>query len=101
MRLSELSPKWIAVRENGDAIGVTFLCPHCRQVHIGAWFAEPVDINGIPGIDLDLPLFMAQHPENKYWHRTGDTFETLTLTPSVDTSQHGHWHGFLTSGAIT
>lgn len=25
---------------------------------------------------------------------------TLTLTPSVDASKHGHWHGFITNGEI-
>jgi hypothetical protein len=32
------------------------------------------------------------------WQRTGETFETLTLTPSVDCSAWGHWHGFITNG---
>lgn len=101
MRLNELNPKWIALKENGDAIGVTFLCPHCRQVHVGVYFAQPVDIDGVLGIDPSLPLFIAQHPENLYWQRNGDTFEALTLTPSIDTSQHGHWHGFVTNGEVT
>jgi len=101
VRLTELNPKWIALKEGGDVIGVTFPCPHCRLVHVGAWFAEPVDMDGISGIDPALPLFMAKHPENKYWHRTGETFDTLTLTPSIDTSAHGHWHGFVTNGEVT
>jgi hypothetical protein len=101
VRLTDLNPKWIALEENGDALGVTFLCPHCRQAHVGVYFAEPVDTNGVPGIDPSLPLFIAQHPENLYWHRAGDSFDTLTLTPSVDVSKHGHWHGFVTGGEIT
>lgn len=28
----------------------------------------------------------------------GDTFDNLTLTPSVDRSGDGHWHGFITNG---
>ena len=35
------------------------------------------------------------------WKRTGENFETLTLTPSVDASAEGHWHGFITNGNIT
>lgn len=35
------------------------------------------------------------------WQRTGDTFETLSCIPSIDASQSGHWHGFITSGQIT
>ena len=30
----------------------------------------------------------------------GETFETLTLTPSVDASAAGHWHGHVTDGEV-
>lgn len=101
MRLTELNPKWIALKEGGDVVGITFMCPHCREVHVGAWFAEPMDMDGVTGIDPEIETFFGKHPEDKRWNRTGDTYETLTLTPSIDTSAHGHWHGFLTGGAIT
>jgi hypothetical protein len=32
------------------------------------------------------------------WQRTGETFETLTLAPSIDCSKWGHWHGLITNG---
>ncbi|MGE0362783.1 MAG: DUF6527 family protein [Vicinamibacterales bacterium] len=38
------------------------------------------------------------------WQRTGDTFETLTLTPSILRNRsHGGcgWHGFITNGEVT
>lgn len=35
------------------------------------------------------------------WQRTGDDFETLSCIPSIDTSQSGHWHGFIQTGNIT
>lgn len=35
------------------------------------------------------------------WQRTGDDFETLSCTPSIDASQAGHWHGFITNGEAT
>jgi hypothetical protein len=34
------------------------------------------------------------------WHRVGDTFDTLTLTPSIDCSRFGHFHGFITGGEV-
>jgi hypothetical protein len=30
----------------------------------------------------------------------GASFSDVTLTPSVDASQAGHWHGFITDGEI-
>lgn len=100
MRLTDLNPKWIVLKENGDVVGLTFMCPHCRAVHVGAWFAEAIDADGYAGIDPDIEVFFGKHPEDRRWHRAGDDFETLTLTPSIDTSQHGHWHGFVRNGAI-
>jgi hypothetical protein len=35
------------------------------------------------------------------WQRTGDDFATMSITPSIDASACGHWHGFITNGQIT
>jgi hypothetical protein len=42
----------------------------------------------------------AENPDG--WHRVGDAFETLTLTPSIQrASPKGcRWHGFITNGQI-
>ncbi len=60
-------------------------CPHCETYEVEATAALA------PGKGRTV-----------YWQRTGDTFETLTLTPSVDAASHGvgHWHGFITNGEI-
>jgi hypothetical protein len=42
--------------------------------------------------------------ERHGWQRTGDTFETLTLTPSILRARARGgcgWHGFITNGAVT
>jgi hypothetical protein len=42
---------------------------------------------------------------NPSWVISGDqdmhTFENVTLTPSIDASAFGCWHGFITNGEIT
>jgi hypothetical protein len=35
------------------------------------------------------------------WTMGGQTFEDLTLTPSIDVSAAGHWHGFITNGDVS
>ena len=91
MRLSELDPSWFTCEPGRTGMGLTFDCPHCRTQKLGIWFANPVDGGppAAPGIE-PLPR----------WQRTGETFDTLTLTPSVDVSKDGHWHGFITGGNI-
>jgi len=95
-RLSDLNPSWIS--SNGRVgMGIAFDCPCCvdagrpfRQ-RIPVFFAQPVD-GGAPD---------AVHAPDRLWERQGDTFETLTLSPSVDASGYGHWHGFVRDGQVS
>jgi len=104
MRLVDLDPRWIAVAGD-DRVGITFRCPHCpsgergETTFLGIFFVEPIDPN--QHVDIDWPNYMLQHPASRFWHRIGETFEQLTVTPSVDASQHGHWHGFITNGEVS
>ena len=34
------------------------------------------------------------------WTFVGNDFATLTVTPSIDASASGNWHGFITNGVI-
>jgi hypothetical protein len=34
------------------------------------------------------------------WKFEGNDFNTLTVTPSIDASASGNWHGFITNGEI-
>jgi len=110
MRLIDLEPRWAmdadivigGVSRHYDdrhGMGLSFECPHCvareratgdkRVVRLGVYFSNPVD--GLPPTDDATHL----------WQRSGETFDDLTLTPSIDASNDGHWHGFITNGAIT
>lgn len=99
MRLTDLEPRWITFSSNGARCGLTFLCPHCRTARLGAWFHDPYCGVGYPV--SEWPLFMLQHPDLKFWARTGEDFDTLTLSPSVDASSVGHWHGTITNGEVS
>ncbi len=93
MRLTDLDPGWFTTTTGRTGMGVTFRCPckaGCDQ-YLGVWFANPVDGGPPAAPDID--------PKPR-WQRSGDTFELLTLTPSIDVSSSGHWHGFITNGEI-
>lgn len=111
MRLTELEPRWIADRgmPEGTKQGVSFLCPHCRVERLAVFFtpticgAPPVDITAFHHAQLrdDEPHLGDEHVGRILWTRSaGDTFETLTLTPSIDASRWGCWHGYITDGAV-
>jgi hypothetical protein len=100
MKLTELNPRWTSgthwllpdgstqyneVNYLGrDGMGITFDCPVHRNHRLGVFFENPLD--GQPAQAHCL-----------LWKRTGDTFETLTLAPSIQASC---WHGFITGGEV-
>jgi len=77
---------------------MSFECPHCHDFRIPVWFKNPLD--GGPPVTREE---MKQPPgeELHHWQRTGDTFETMTLSPSIDASKWKHWHGFVRNGQIS
>lgn len=99
-----MNPRWMGAggagvfRADGSpaperhGVGVIFDCPcgnadENHQLYVP--FANPLD--GGP-----------QH-DAQGWQRTGDTFETLTLSPSIlrSIAKGGcGWHGFITQGEI-
>lgn len=107
VRLTDLEPHWISFPTAVDGMrfyfGVSFLCPHCspslpehgaqRRRRMAVSFWPPVDPDGWES-KIVLP------PHEKYHRRvSGDTFQTLTLEPSINFE--GHWHGRITNGEIT
>ena len=106
MRLVDLNPRWMRGHPDREGIGVEFDCPgpccagkpsiapafndpeegRAKKQRIYVPFTEPLDGRG---------TFAGKKTT---WARTGANFETLSLTPSVDASGFGHWHGFVTNG---
>jgi len=96
VKLIELEPHWIGLGSSPNVVltGVSFLCPHCKAIRLAAMFKNPIDPqNWLPRITT-IP-----HGQNE-WERTGETFETLTLRPSINTEWANHWHGFILNGEI-
>jgi hypothetical protein len=107
VKLTELDPRWIVLRDGGDVVGITFRCPHCPAgergytTFLGLMFTTTIDRDGLDIEEQDWPNYMLRHPDDKFWRRSGTTFEDLTLSPSIDASSVGHWHGHITNGEAT
>lgn len=97
MKLTELNPEW--VYHEGSKAGMTFLCPHCKEITVIVYFKNPIGDGGPANV-------------KNLWVRVGETFDTLTLTPSINASKppqpietitvhvEKHWHGFITNGEV-
>jgi len=86
VKLSELDPRWWSVDMSRRGQGIHFLCPTCRIERIGVAFNNPID-GGAPAPGCKF-----------YWTRAGESFDDLTLDPSINAAAVGHWHGFIKSG---
>lgn len=110
LRLSELKPRWYVLSDNVRH-GFTFECPHCHALLLSQYKeTKSVDMNierigvafhhsGYEAME-DTIIHVLSPSTNHIWGMTGDSFENLTLTPSVDASAIGHWHGRIVNGEI-
>jgi hypothetical protein len=105
MKLIELNPQWFTFNE--QRIGFIFKCPCCpngptyltcknRVLEI----TQQWDIieNQFP--DIDLSELVPAKVEFS-WKILSNDFNTLSVTPSIDASSSGHWHGYITNGEVT
>lgn len=102
MRLTELKPAFVGAGgpgiSNSDGspvpertgIGLIFDCP-CGKCNTRAFvaFENPLD-GGVPHISKGQPT----------WQRIGDTFDTITLEPSILRVGGCGWHGYIRNGEI-
>lgn len=99
MRLTDLHPRWVApLGTTGLRTGLRFDCPCCQVQRVVIAFDQPIfyraaAIKGATRVNGEVFI----------WQRTGDTFETISLSPSLNASQWQppHWHGVITNGEVT
>jgi len=88
IKLTNLNPNFFSA-SGAMGAGIFFDCPcGCNQRRHVA-FSNP--IHGENNLSKDRPV----------WKRTGDKFESMTLTPSIHiVKEKGGcgWHGYLTDG---
>lgn len=100
MRLAELDPRWTHWHGRTERIGVSFECP----VHRGTAAAHRVEVPFRNPLDGGKAV-----TRNHLWDRTGETFDELTLSPSVNYQVYDNgaprdpacWHGFVRGGEVT
>jgi hypothetical protein len=97
MKLRELDPRWYSAQDNGPKVGFTFNCPHCSSDDLHR-LGVAVHQDGLIDPEPSNPKCW---PPGYVWEMSGgENWDTLSLTPSVDASQFGHWHGFIKNGNI-
>lgn len=103
-KLTELNPRWVGAGGEGitdedgkpvparHGVGLSFDCPCGCDVRCYVAFSNPID-RGASHKNKDEPT----------WNRMGNTFETLTLRPSIMRNEEKGgcgWHGYITDGQV-
>ncbi len=107
MGLTELEPRWFSDGKNNNIAGISFRRPHCRMSRLGV----RVDHSAPHIIQVTRDNDITHVPTNaQVWQITGNSpsfdgevhggFDHITLSPSVDASQAGHWHRYIQNGEI-
>ena len=101
MRLAELEPRWV------HANVFVFRCPHCREhwlscKDVAMSIHDQFELFRAAGLDpaaTHKPYVVPMKQEFS-WQFSSRDFATMTVTPSIDASKSGHWHGHIQGGEI-
>jgi hypothetical protein len=99
MRLAELQPIWITPNL------LLFLCPHCKNIwlsckNIPRPITEQMDIFE-KHFGLRWNWLVVPCDQTQAWAFSEEReFDLLTVSPSIDASKSGHWHGHIQKGGI-
>lgn len=106
MKLTDLEPRWIHHNL------FVFRCPHCREVFLSC---KNIEMSDQDQYDLyekefgeDWNSMVVPCSPATSWSISGSVptdiraafIENLTVSPSIDASASGHWHGHITNGEI-
>ena len=85
-QLCDLHPKLVGLLRPCSGEGILFDCPKCGPGHrLAVYFDNPID--GQPPAAWQTPK----------WVRTGESFEELTIEPSI---QYPCFHGWVEDGQV-
>lgn len=101
MKLTELNPHWVGA--GGEGVTDKDGNPVPERKGVGIEFDCPSGCNRPCFVSFTNPLDGGQAFNNGHvtWERTGETFDTLTIRPSIQRMDGCKWHGFVTNGEVT
>ncbi|MCC6793011.1 MAG: hypothetical protein IT336_15085 [Thermomicrobiales bacterium] len=100
MKLTDLNPHWISAggADRRDADGN----PTRRRTGVGIMFDCPCGCENLCAVNFDNPIDGGSRYDHSgaIWHRTGFTYESLTLTPSINRPRGCGAHFWIRDGEV-
>lgn len=101
MKLIDLDPIWLSpdvFMFKNPTGGNDWLT--CKSVPMSRREQAALVYKNNPQCNEDNDQHMVLSKPDCTWSFTGNDFATLTVTPSIDASASGNWHGWITNGEI-
>jgi hypothetical protein len=99
VKLTDLDPRWLYKNKV-----FAFRCPHCRTVWLTCKRVPMSSEQQWQIIDKafgeNFSHTVVGSKPQVAWKFSNLDFETMTVSPSLDASASGHWHGFIRQGQI-
>lgn len=98
VKLTDLSPRWLSKdvlmfrSPAGKGDWIT-----CKRVQMS--FKDQCRLIYEDNPDLKGEVVVTTAPDYA-WTFNGDDLDAMTITPSIDASASGNWHGFVTNGEV-
>ena len=98
MRLIELNPNWVGAGGEGVSLHGK---PMPERTGVAVSFDCPCGCDTRAVIEFTVAIDGGAWSD-KGWARTGDTFDTLTLSPSILRAEPDgcKWHGWIRNGEV-
>lgn len=100
MKLTDLDPRWLTpdvfIFRSPTGHGDFLCCPRIKMTKAEQhklFEAAQMEPTGKSSVIVGWK-------EDCVWKYEGSNFNTMTVTPSIDASASGNWHGFITNGQI-
>lgn len=90
---------WTPVKTRAEADAVWFLCPLCFRKNGGNKGTHWVRVDFHGSRTPDEHVIHNSQGLPVRWHATGDSLDTLSLTPSIQLNGGCGWHGYVTNGS--
>lgn len=105
MKLTDLEPRWLTqdvfIFRNPTGGNDWLTCKRVPMSMKDQYQMVYGDVIDWPGRKTEWVGKTVVFTQPEYaWSFDGNDFESMTVTPSIDASASGNWHGFITNGEI-
>lgn len=104
MRLADLQPRWL-INEPERKLFI-FVCPHCRKRWLSCKnfvmkIGDQIELFEKALREEEMDVVVPMTAEVSWALENPESWDTISVSPSIDASPSGDWHGHIKAGQVT